>query len=292
MSPERPPLELIREATEILQDAQVHQPQWTAEQLLGFQLGKMPVELYADNPSVRPQEELRFRADVAARAGGMPLQYLLGTASFYGREFSVGPGVFIPRPETEILVDVALELLKACPVSGHALPVVVDVGTGCGTIAVTLVLEEPRLRVMGVDISRQALSFAQENGARHQAQVAWIQGNLLSSVTSDSADLVVANLPYLDPETAAQWPQELAWEPWLALNGGRYGVEAMDRLMQEANRVIRPGGFLILEIGGAQAGLLRTLADRHRLQVRLVENDLAGLERIAVLKPGVKEWKN
>lgn len=280
------PLELIREATEVLEGAQVHRPQWTAEQLLGFQLGIMPVDLYADNPPVGTRQELRFRADVAARAGGMPLQYLLGAASFYGREFSVGPGVFIPRPETEVLVDVGLDFLSDLYGTRKPSPFLIDVGTGCGILAVTLALEQPHFRIVGVDISDQALSFAEENGRRYEAEVTWVRSDLLNSFAPRSADLIVANPPYLDSETAAQWPSELAWEPWLALSGGPKGIEVIRRLMREAERVLRPGGLLVLEIAETQPDFLRTFEIPHRLQVKSVEKDLAGMDRIMVLSRG------
>lgn len=285
--------QLIREASEILEKARIPRPRWTAEQLLSIRLNRLPVELYVEDPRVGMEEAVHFRADVAARAGGMPLQYLMGTASFYGREFSVGPGVFIPRPETEALIDVALQILSERlgsdpkgPFRGQAPSdfSVIDVGTGCGAIAVTLALERPGLQIVGVDVSRQALAFASENRARHRVRVSWVEGDLLQPVASQWADLVVANLPYLGPEASAQWPRELAWEPWLALSGGRRGTEVIRRLLQDAERVIRPGGNLILEIGADQSGLLQALAGCHRLEVQSVEKDLAGLDRIAILR--------
>ena len=129
-----PSLDLIQEGARTLAAARVHRPEWTAEHLLAERLGCLPVDLYSSPPAIELEKSFRYRADVAARAGGVPLQYLLGTADFYGRRFAVGLGVFNPRPETEILVETVLDLLGSTPTGFR----VADVGTGSGAIAVTL----------------------------------------------------------------------------------------------------------------------------------------------------------
>lgn len=274
-------LQLIQEAAEALTGAQVHRPQWTAEQLLAERLGCLPVDLYVEPPAMESETRAQFRADVAARAGGVPLQYLLGSADFYGRRFRVGPGVFIPRPETEVLVDTALEILR-----GQPDPIVVDVGTGSGMLAITLAQECPGIKPVAVECSSVALRFARRNAAEQASEVRFMQGDLLGGFAPASVDFVVANLPYLDPAEVSRWPRELAWEPWLALSGGGEGTELMGRLLAQASSVLRPGGRAVLEIGMGQAPAVQAVAQRNGFRVERVVPDLTGLDRLVAL------WKS
>ena len=274
-----PSLDLIQEGTRTLAAARVHRPEWTAEHLLAERLGCLPVDLYASAPAIEFEKSFQYRADVAARAGGVPLQYLLGTADFYGRQFAVGPGVFNPRPETEILVETALELLK-----GPA--TVADVGTGSGAIAVTLVKESPQLKLIAVERSDTALHFARRNAAAHGCGIRFLQGDLLEGFAPESLDAIVANPPYLDPEQSAAWPRELAWEPWLALDGGEKGMEIAAKLIRQAARALKPSGWMALEIGMEQAAGIRKLAEQNSFRVDRIVQDLTGLDRVAVL------WKS
>ena len=291
------PFPLIREGTRALEEAGIERPIWTAEQLLAERLGCLPVDLYVQAPAVSPEESLRYRAAVAARAGGMPLQYLLESADFYGRRFAVGPGVFNPRPETEILVSVVLELF---PVRGELVEPrtfalrqaqgeryrVADVGAGSGSIAVTLAVERPELEVIAVERSDVALHFARRNAAAHGCEVRFLQGNLLEGFAPASLDAIVANPPYLNPARAQDWPRELAWEPWIALDGGAEGMELIGTLIRQAAAVLKPGAPMILEIGMDQAERISALAEKNSFRVERVVKDLANLDRVAVL------WKN
>ena len=292
MTPLLSPKELIRSAAAALEESEVPRPRWTAEQLLARRLGCLPVELYLKEFDLPSGEELRFRAEVSARAQGMPLQYLMGIADFYGREFRVGPGVFIPRPETEILVEAMLAFLPVHPelsrrrngaLKGTA-PFVVDVGTGSGAIAVTLALERPDLRVAAIERSEPALAFARENIRRHAAPVRMLQGELVEPLADQSVDWLAANPPYLDPAAAGDWPREIGWEPWMALDGKEGGLSFIGALIGQAGRVLKPQGRLILEIGMGQAGPVRRLAAGQGMRVEEVVPDLAGIERILILR--------
>jgi release factor glutamine methyltransferase len=237
------------------------------------------VELHVGSPSVPEEVRALFETDVAARCGGMPLQYLTQTAGFYGRDFAVGPGVFIPRPETEVLVETALEMLRPSSL-------VVDVGTGSGAIAITLALERPGLQVLGVDQFSIPLGFARANARRHGARVRWIQADLGSALAGQSVDFLAANLPYLDPAQLDSWGRELFWEPWAALNGGPQGLHEALRLLRQARVFLKPGGSLLLEIVPDQVQPLTALALDNGFRLDRVVQDLAGLDRVAVL------WKN
>jgi len=282
------PIDLIQEGTRVLEQAQVHRPQWTAEQLLAERVGCLPVDLYAMAPKLLEGDLLLYRADVAARANGVPLQYLLGTADFYGRRFAVGPGVFNPRPETELLVEVALDVIarREAPKQSPGKQVIADIGTGSGAIAVTLAKERPGLEIIAVEQSAVAMHFARRNAAAHGCNIHFVQGNLLEGFKPESVDAIVANPPYLNPEQSATWPRELAWEPWLALDGGAEGVELIGTLMRQAAAVLKPGSPMILEIGMDQANSVRILAEQNGFCVDRIVKDLAGLDRVAVL------WKN
>ena len=279
-----PSLDLIQEGARTLAAARVHRPEWTAEHLLAERVGCLPVDLYASAPAIEFEKSYQYRADVAARAGGVPLQYLLGTADFYGRRFAVGPGVFNPRPETEILVETALELL---PVRGELVEPrtfrVADVGTGSGAIAVTLAKECSNLKLIAVERSDMALHFARRNAAAHGCGIRFLQGDLLEGFAPESLDAIVANPPYLDPEQSAAWPRELAWEPWLALDGGEKGMEIAAKLIRQAARALKPSGWMALEIGMEQAAGIRKLAEQNSFRVDRIVQDLTGLDRVAVL---------
>ena len=284
-------IRLIQEGSQALSQAQVQRPQWTAEQLLAERLGCLPVDLYVQTPAVTEETALRYRADVAARANGVPLQYLLGTADFYGRQFAVGPGVFNPRPETEILVETVLDLLGSDPKKSFGGQTsssfrIADIGTGSGAIAVTLAKERPELEMVAVEQSAVALHFARRNAAAHGCNVRFLQGNLLEGFAPESLDAVIANPPYLNPAQAGTWPRELSWEPWLALDGGSEGLGLMERLIRQAGPVLRPGGWMVLEIGMDQAAGVRTLAEQNSFRIERIVRDLADLDRVAVL------WKS
>ncbi len=275
----------LASATRVLEAADVPRPRWTAEQLLAHRLFCRPIELYLESPPLTENQWIRFDADVAARANGVPLQYLTGTAGFYGRDFLVGPGVFIPRPETEVLIDAVLYTASHLPAKAGGGPIAAaDIGTGSGAVAVTLALEKWNLHVTGVDRSSIALSFACRNAVRHGVRVDFLEGDLLSPLAPCSMDLIAANLPYLDPLKAAEWPRELAWEPWLALDGGERGISSIRELIRQAPSVLKPGGSLILEIGEEQTASVREAADQRGFHLERMVHDLAGRDRVLVLK--------
>ena len=325
-----PILQFLNWGFQQLELAEVLRPRWTAEQLLSHRLGCRPVQLYLEPPPLSDEQAIRFRADVAARAHGMPLQYLIGSTEFYGREFLVGPGVFIPRPETEVLIDTVLKMERQrggfAGIGGRAgtdlvsgplhslretrergrrferpaspgpaaygeasplpLPLIVDVGTGSGAIAVTLAMECPGAQVQAIDKSPTALSFARRNAERHGCEISFMEGDLLAAVAPNSADLIVANLPYLNPADAPTWSRELHWEPWLALDGGQEGLSLIQKLMRQAASVLKQDGKLLLEIGAGQSRQIQQDAGASGFRADQIILDLAGLERVMVL------WKN
>jgi release factor glutamine methyltransferase len=207
------------------------------------------------------------------RIQGKPTQYITRRQEFYGREFNVNPAVLIPRPETEHVVESALKRLREHP--GPA----ADIGTGSGAIAVTLALETGT-RVHATDLSPEALRVASSNAGKHGAVVDFVCCDLMSALASQSLRVIACNPPYV-PETDRSVLQRevVEHEPHLALFGGPDGMEILRRLIDDAERVLQPGGWLIMEVAYNADRRVRDLLQPRWTDVQ-VETDLAGLPRV------------
>jgi release factor glutamine methyltransferase len=273
--------ELLAEAARELRERGVAAPEWDAERLLRHVLGWERATLVASpGAPVGSEPERCFRGLVAERARRVPLQHLVGSQAFWKHEFKVTRVVLIPRPETELLVETALELLRAAE-----RPVLVDVGTGSGCIALSLAAERADAEVHATDVSAAALQVARENARRLslEERVAFHLGQLLEPMTGleGRIDLVVSNPPYVDPserETLA--PEVRDHEPGLALFPPGDALSIYRRLLPEAFEWLRPGGWLIVEIAPALAGAVAGLFAGAGFEELLVANDLAGLARL------------
>ena len=202
--------------------------------------------------------QARIERLVGRRAQGEPLAYITGHREFYGLDFIVNPAVLIPRQETELLVDKALEWAAG---QGHDAPLIADVGTGSGAIAVALACRLPRARVCAIDASAAALAVADRNRRRHGVaeRVALLQGDLLTAV-KPGVDAIVSNPPYIASALLSGLPREVRREPALALDGGQDGLRLTRRLIAQAARRLNRGGLLLVEIAPEQAGLALGLA--------------------------------
>jgi release factor glutamine methyltransferase len=256
--------------------------------LLSRLAGIPALELYL---APRPLEDRileRFSAHVEARALGAPLQYLVGEAPFYGRTFAVRPGAFIPRPETETVVEVALGVLRPMArEAGNALRLL-DLGTGSGCIAVTLACELPACLVFGIELSWEALCVARENVLRHgcQAQVRLVQGRWLEAVRG-TFDGLIANPPYIPSAQVDRLPLDVRQEPRGSLDGGADGLRDARHLMGIAPEVLRPGGVLVMECGDDQAERLARAAEAGAWAERTSRiADLAGRSRGVMITRG------
>jgi release factor glutamine methyltransferase len=226
---------------------------------------------------VPAEVEQRFRGWIERRATGVPAHHLTGRCSFWGREFEVSPAVLVPRPETELIVQVALEL----PLTAEAR--VIDVGTGSGCIAVTLAAERESWRVAAVDLQPAALAVARRNIKLHDVSIPCFLGDLTSAL-SPPWDLVVANLPYIPAADLEHLPLEVRRDPVSALDGGSDGLDLVRRLLSDLARVLRRCGGAVLELGENQADVVTDLAADSGLAVARRLTDAGGCDRVVVLQ--------
>lgn len=223
-----------------------------------------------------------FAVLVDRRAAREPLQYILGTEEFMGLEFAVTPAVLIPRLDTAVLVEAAVERL------GHGGAArVADIGTGSGAIAVTVAIMLPEAAVVAVDISPEALAVARLNAERHGAagRIDFRRGDLLAPLAGEQFDAILSNPPYIDE---AEWeglmPEVVCWEPKGALTPGPDGLVIYRRLAAEGPRLLKPGGFLAVEVGYQQAAAVAELFAASGMGTTVLR-DTAGIERVVIGRP-------
>jgi release factor glutamine methyltransferase len=302
-------LAALRDAIAQLEREHVPSAPLAAELLLMHTLGRDRAWLYA-----HPEHELdaaardRYFSLIAQRTSGAPTQHLTGHQEFWGLDFEVTPDVLIPRPETEHVIEVALERLGVT--SGEATSQrdaalrIADVGTGSGCIAVALAHELPAARIIATDISAAALEVARRNAARHNvsARIDFIKCNLLDAVfhqspfapaqdkpatshQSPSYDIIASNPPYIGRREAATLPREVReHEPEAALFAGETGTEMYAPLIAQAAMLLKPGAFLVLELGHNSAEHVSRLLDAPVWSDVAVTNDLAGIARVAAAR--------
>jgi len=273
----------LRQATERLAKAGVPEPSLDAERLLRHVLLWDRAALLArEAHALTADEEARFSSMVAERERRRPLQHLVGTQAFYGRDFVVTPDVLIPRPETEILVEAALERVSATEPA-----VVVDIGTGSGCIALTVAAERPSAEVHALDVSYEALDVARINARRLglEGRVRFYQGDLALPLRDmvRRVDLVLSNPPYVaEVEWAGLEPEVRDHEPRVALVPVPDAPRMYRRLAGGARRALRPGGALLMEVGQGQAEEVSAICVREGYRVERVIPDLQGIPRVVV----------
>ncbi len=280
----------LRQAIPQLEGAGVDTPRLDAQLLLGWALGGQSREQMARAPEnlVGARERLIFEKAVALRVERRPLPYITGEAWFYGREFKINRAVLIPRPETEMLVDLALEKLAKLTA-----PRIADIGTGSGCVAVSIACELAQAEVVAVDISPLALRIAAKNVRRYEVEerVQLREGDLCEPLASDARfDMIVSNPPYVPASDAATLAPEVRdYEPALALYGSEPGQAASDlpralrrRLLKQARQCLTPGGWIAVEIGIHQGE--EALADAVESGYASAElrNDFAAIPRILI----------
>lgn len=261
--------------------ARAHIPPAEARLLLGHVLGCSSAWLEAHREAaLAPQQLAAYAGLVERRAAGEPVAYLLGRREFYGRDFAVTPAVLIPRPETELLVDVALAKVGVGRTAISAARIL-DLGTGSGCIAITLALELPGARVTAVDVSPQALEVARVNAQLLGATVDLLASDWFAGLPEDRFDFIVANPPYVaagDPHLLAG---DLRFEPLDALTDQSDGLAALRHIVAAAPRWLKPGGSLFFENGFDQAAAVFDLLVAAGFTGIEQHRDLAGIVRVS-----------
>jgi release factor glutamine methyltransferase len=261
----------LLQGTKLLEDDAVIAPRLTAEVLLMHALQHDRAYLYAHSDDELPEVAwIHYGRYLHERMKGKPTQYITGRQEFYGRDFRVTPDVLIPRPETEHLVEAAIARIQPNDV-------VVDIGTGSGAIAITLSLET-RACVFATDISSAALSVARAQ--QFSAGVHYLLSNLVDTLRDHSIDVLVSNPPYVPRTDEPGLQREVRdYEPHVALFAGPTGLEVYERLIVDAARVLRPHGWLLLELGYNSLDPVRAMLQREWSDITVID-DLAGLPRV------------
>ncbi|MEA5014975.1 MAG: peptide chain release factor N(5)-glutamine methyltransferase [Candidatus Limiplasma sp.] len=267
----------LAQAVGALQAAGIPDPRTDAALLLADVTGIPPMELllHGQQALTSPQER-RISPLLLSRASRKPLQYLLGTQHFYGLSLAVDERALIPRPETEILCELALGLLRAVES-----PKVLDVCTGSGAIALAVKAQCPAASVTATDISEDALALARENARRHEASIRFLPGDLFAPVEGETFDCILSNPPYIESAACLSLQPEVRFEPLLALDGGADGLDFYRRIAREAAAHLNPQGVLCLEIGDTQGEAVRALLEAQgRYRQISIHRDLNGSQRV------------
>lgn len=250
---------------------------WAAME--GIPVGRLQL---AEDAEVDAAVAARWHDRIARRAAGEPFQYVAESAGFRNLVVRSDRRALIPRPETELLVDLALARVS----TGTA----VDVGTGTGVLALALRQEGRFDRVIGIDLSPEALSLARENGVALGLEVDWRQGDLLAPLGGMTVDLIVSNPPYLtEAELYQADPSVRDWEPAMALASGPDGMSAIARLLEQGRRHLEPGGWLAMEVDSRRAGRTAELAELHGWHDVSVVRDLFDRDRFVLARHGGSE---
>lgn len=273
------PAQVVRRAAEYLERHGVDAPVPSAERLLAHVLGTDRAGIYRRD-GLSSQEAKLFGRALCRRCAGEPLQHVTGEQGFRRLVLRVRPGVFIPRPETEVLVDVAL-----AGSAGIRDPVVVDVGTGTGAVGLAIKDERPDATVYGTDLSPEAVSLARENAEALGLPMEVLEGELLEPLPRDldgALDVVVCNPPYVALDRRDSLPPDVRAEPALAIFGG---IDLYERLFAASFVAIRPGGLVAVEIEEGAAPKVSRAAERAGFEELAVRRDLTGRDRVVSGRP-------
>lgn len=281
--------EALRRASQELDQAGVAEARREAGSLLSHVIGKDRTFLIAHAEDLLSESEWEtFDSVVARRAAGEPAQYIMGTQDFFGRAFRVTPDVLIPRPETELLVEAALQLMNSGAKSSGAR--VCDVGTGSGCIAITLLCERDDARATAIDISEAALDIARQNARTHSVddRIDFVLSDCFSGLDESASrifDLIISNPPYVSERALPGLQREVRdHEPLVALSPGADGLSVIRRLLNDSPSFLRDKGHLLMEIGFDQGETVQQLIDPNVWTLNEIRPDLQGIPRIVVLQ--------
>ena len=278
--------ELLNEGAFYLKERGVEEAELNSQLILSYLFGKEKFRLYLDEEGVSSSEEERFWQYLKKRGSFYPLQYLIGSAPFFNFEFLAREGAFIPRPETEILVEAALNKIQNSKFKIQNDLKILDLCAGSGNIGITLSLLS-KSKVWLTDISESALSLARENARRLgvENRVIFKKGNLFEPVNDFSFDLILSNPPYIPSSEIRNLPEEVGREPRISLDGGKEGLFLIRRIIREAPFYLRKKGFLIFEIGYNQAESVKNyISENNLLYLEEIIPDYQGIPRVVIVK--------
>lgn len=271
-----------------LAQAKISSPRLEAREIFAFALQKNPSEIYSGCKVSAKEAELIHKL-IGKRLQHCPLDKMIGKKGFYKYDFISTEDVLSPRPETEILVEQALELLPA-----EQTFEILDLGTGSGCIIESILAERPQVQGMAVDVSAKALAVAKQNaemlkvGSRLKfINASWFDVDFLSNF-SKQFDLIVTNPPYIPLEDiAALEPEVKEFDPWQALSGGQSGYESYEKIAEQASLLLKNKGYILIEAGAGQAQKIAELFENKELSLQKIVPDLAGIERCVILQKKV-----
>ena len=280
-------LETLQSARELLEISGLNDADRESELIVSHCLGIDRLHLFKEDPHIPENILLQIYEYLRRRAAREPLQYILGYTEFHGLKIKVGPGVLIPRPETELLVE---EAVKTVHTSHFTSLRILDLCTGSGCIALALAREFPDAQVYGTDTSEVALTYARENADRNRMQnVIFLKGSLFDPLKNSDLkfDVIISNPPYIKKDEIGNLQPEITdWEPGEALDGGEDGLDYYKMLIPEAGNYLKENGYLVLEIGIGQSDEVKWMAEEAGFQDIIVIRDYSGIERILIAKKG------
>jgi release factor glutamine methyltransferase len=288
-------LDALKSSTEYLEKTGIGDAFADAEILTFHAAGADRLAAYMENPEITKELRAKIHRLIRRRAKGEPLQYIIGSVEFLGLTISVGKGVLIPRPETELLAEEAIRIVRSSKFKVQSsipfntqestIPAIriLDLCTGSGCIALALAKALPEADVCGTDVSKVALRFANRNAdANGIGNATFFAGSLFAPLPAGAVfDLIVSNPPYISSGEVPGLQREIKdWEPLEALDGGADGLDFYRRIFSDAGRYLRPGGGVICELGFGQATAVREMAQNYAFSNVAVKKDYAGIERI------------
>ena len=275
-------LDKIRQAASILKASQIEQAFKEAELIVAYCLGTDKVVLYRDDPLIPGEILSRIDRMVQRRKEREPLQYILSIVDFSGLKIRVGPGVLIPRPETELLVEEAIKTMHMLIEDTSSPFNILDVCTGSGCVALALAQENPNAQVHGTDVSEEAITYAKKNSEINKIKnVTFFTGSLFQPVEGMTFDLIVSNPPYIRTDDIKRLQPEIKnWEPIEALNGGADGMAYSHRILDEGVSFLKQRGCIILELGDQQMESIMKMSCMQRFSEKEITKDLSGIKRI------------
>ena len=288
-------LDTIKSSSDHLEKSGVADPLVDAELLVLHAAGIDRLRAYMDNPEADRRLLSRINRLVKRRAGGEPLQYIIGHVDFLGLEIRVGKGVLIPRPETEMLVEEAIKTVKSkvlsvkssektpSPITHHPSQFFLDLCTGSGCIALALAKEFPAAKVYATDISATAIKYARDNADRNTIRnITFLKGSLFTPVAEHILfDLITANPPYIRTSDISGLQREVrVWEPLRALDGGEDGLDFYRETLSKASGYLKEGGWIFFELGFGQSEAVTEIARNSGFNNISIKKDFAGIERM------------